>query len=97
MSLDSQATAIIRRTGAKQSAEPLPWGFSNLDSLVHFHRPRGSDWILSESTVLAGGDGLVSVQSQVWSETGDLLATAMSQVAFFSLHDNWSFAREAQA
>ena len=95
LSLDSQPGAIIRRLGAAHSAEPLPWGFSNLDSLVHFHRARGSEWILSENTVLAGGDGLVSVQSQVWSETGDLIATAMSQVAFFPLRDNWSFAREA--
>lgn len=95
LSLDSQAGAIIRRIGAAHSAEPLPWGFSNLDSLVHFHRARGSEWILSENTVLAGRDGLVSVQSQVWSELGDLLATAMSQVAFFPLRDNWSFAREA--
>jgi len=95
LSLDSQAGAIIRRIGASHRAEPLPWGFSNLDSLVHFHRAQGSEWILSENTVLTGGDGLVSVQSQVWSETGDLLATAMSQVAFFPLRDNWSFAREA--
>jgi acyl-CoA thioesterase len=97
LSLDSQAGALIHRIGAEHSAEPLPWGFSNLDSLVHFHRAQGSEWILSENKVLTGSDGLAGVQSQVWSETGDLLATAMSQLAFFPLRDNWSFAREAQA
>ena len=38
-----------------------------------------------EYRVLTGSDGFVSAQAQAWSSDGNLLATSMSQVAFFPL------------
>jgi acyl-CoA thioesterase len=83
--LDQQAPAILNRLGYFFGAQrsELPWGFTNLDLLVHFHRPRATDWLCSISRVIDGHDGIGSAQTQVWSRTGELVATGLSQVAFF--------------
>ncbi len=91
LSLDSHAPAVLHRLGAwGPGRREIPWGFSNLDSLIHFHQPSGTDWVYAEYRVLTGSDGLVSTQAQAWSSEGNLLATAMSQVAFFPLRPGGS-------
>jgi acyl-CoA thioesterase len=51
--------------------------------LIHFHRIPGTDWLCYLSKVNDALGGVASGQTQVWSEAGQLLATALSQVAFF--------------
>jgi acyl-CoA thioesterase len=87
LSMDSQAPAILNRIGASwgHPGRPLPWGFRNLDMLVHIHRPQATEWVLSDSRVIVGVDGLASAQTQVWSSAGYLMATGISQVAFFEM------------
>jgi acyl-CoA thioesterase len=94
MGLDSQGVAVLSRLDrlwGPAEREPFEWGFSNLDSLIHFHQATGTEWLCSVSRVVTGCDGFVSAQSQTWSADGDLLATAMSQIAFFPLREGWSF------
>ena len=83
--LDDQGPAVLQRLGYMwgPKRKELPWGFTNLDMLVHFHKPRGTDWLCSVSDVTDGHNGIASAQSQVWSRTGELLATGLSQIAFF--------------
>jgi acyl-CoA thioesterase len=83
--LDQQAPAILNNQGYLLGPRrtELPWGFTNLDLLVHFHRARGTDWLCYVSDVIDGADGVASAQTRAWSESGDLLATAISQIAFF--------------
>jgi acyl-CoA thioesterase len=84
--LDQQAPAILNHFGylfyAPDRAE-LPWGFTNLDLLVHFHKTAGTDWLCYVSNVIDAVDGVGSAQTRVWSQSGELLATAVSQIAFF--------------
>ena len=82
--LDHGAPAILNRLGYLLGPRrtQLPWGFTNLDILMHIHRPRGTDWLCSVSHVTDGADGIGSARTQLWSREGALLATAMSQVAF---------------
>jgi acyl-CoA thioesterase len=92
LAMDTQGATILRRIGALEgTGQPdLQWGFANLDSMVHFHRWQGTDWLYIENRVITGSHGFVSVQTQAWSNGGDLLATIMSQVAFFPLRHGWS-------
>jgi acyl-CoA thioesterase len=82
--LDNQAPAFLQRFGyvwGPKSRE-MPWRYTNLDMLVHFHRFQGTEWLCSVSDVIDGVDGIASASTQVWSETGALLATGLSQIAF---------------
>jgi acyl-CoA thioesterase len=83
--LDQQAPAVLNRLGFMFGPRrtELPWGFTNLDMLIHFHRIPGTDWLCYLSKVNDALGGVASGQTQVWSEAGQLLATALSQVAFF--------------
>jgi acyl-CoA thioesterase len=83
--IDEQAPAILNRLGYMGGSRrlELPWGFTNLDLLVHFHKSQGTDWICYVSDVTDGQDGIASARTQVWSRNGELLATGISQVAFF--------------
>jgi acyl-CoA thioesterase len=92
LGMDGQGMAVLRRLDRVGPAgEALDWGFSNLDSLIHFHQTAGSEWLYVLSRVMTGRDGFASVQTQTWSPEGDLLATVMSQIAFFPLREGWSF------
>ncbi len=83
--LDQQAPAVLNHLGYHRGPQrlELPWGFTNLDLLVHFHKPRGTEWVCYVAKVIDALDGVASGQTQAWSRTGDLLATAHSQIAFF--------------
>ena len=83
--LDQQAPAILNHFGYLfgPRLDELPWGFTNLDLLVHFHKPLGTDWLCYVSKMIDATDGVGSARTQLWSRSGDLLATAASQIAFF--------------
>jgi acyl-CoA thioesterase len=87
MILDNAAPAIVNQAGYfwGPRRKELPWGFANLDLLVHFHVARGTDWLYMDSEVIAGSGGLSSAQTQVWSDSAELLATGISQVHFFPI------------
>jgi hypothetical protein len=92
--MDGQGTAVLKRLDRfwdQADREAFDWGFSNLDSLIHFHKAAGTEWLYTLSRVMTSRDGFASVQSQTWSPDGDLLATVMSQIAFFPLREGWSF------
>jgi hypothetical protein len=94
LGMDGQGTAVLKRLDRlwdREKREALDWGFSNLDSLIHFHQATGTEWLYVLSRVMTGRDGFASVQSQTWSPQGDPLATVMSQIAFFPLREGWSF------
>jgi len=87
MLLDSAAPAVVNQAGyfwGPQRKE-LPWGFANLDLLVHFHVSRGTDWLYMDSEVITGSAGLSSAQTQLWSDSAELLATSISQIHFFPI------------
>jgi hypothetical protein len=94
LGMDGQGTAVLKRLDRfwdQADREAFDWGFSNLDSLIHFHQAAGTEWLYTLSRVMTGGGGFASVQSQTWSPDGNLLATVMSQIAFFPLREGWSF------
>jgi acyl-CoA thioesterase len=82
--LDNQSPAFLQRYGYVWGPKrrELAWRFTNLDMLVHFHRSQGTEWLCSVSDVIDGVDGIASAKTQVWSQTGELLATGLSQIAF---------------
>jgi acyl-CoA thioesterase len=86
MCLDSGGAAVVSRlVGPESSRQELPWAFSNLDGLVHFHEPCGSDWIHIRTRVLIASGGYASAQTQTWSVDDKLLATAITQLGFFDM------------
>jgi len=86
VSMDASGGAVVARLVADGHArKALPWGFSNLDGLVHFHEPAATDWIFVESNVLTGSGGYVGAQSHTWSADSKLLASSITQLAFFEL------------
>lgn len=85
MALDITAPAVLHHLEFVRQQGELPWGFSNLDLLAHFHSARGTEWIWSEASAVVGLDGFGNARVQVWASDGQLLATGTSQVAFFPL------------
>ena len=80
------APAVLRRLGFTSGQQhELPWGFSNLDLLAHFHNAPGTEWIWGEANAVVGLDGFGNAHVQVWSSDGELLATGSSQIAFFPI------------
>ena len=63
----------------------LPWLFANLDLLVHFHVAEARTGVYMDSEVITGSGGLSSAQTQVWSDSAELLATSISQIHFFPI------------
>jgi acyl-CoA thioesterase len=95
LALDSGGGAVLNLLSTEvYGRSESPWGFSNLDALIHFHQPRGTEWIYTTTRVVTGSDGLASTQTQNWSSDGNLLATNMSQIAFFPLPPGWSAVRD---
>jgi acyl-CoA thioesterase len=95
LALDSQGGALMHRLGMwGEGRADLPWGFSSLDSHIHFHEPAGSPWVLTKNEVLTASGGFAGVRTLLWSSDGALLASAMSQVAFFALPEGWSYLRD---
>jgi acyl-CoA thioesterase len=93
VTLDTAGGAVLRRIGPPGRDRQVPWGFANLDALVHFHRVEGSDWVHTETRILTGSHGLVCAQTQAWTLDRELLATALSQLSFFALRPNWAYLR----
>jgi hypothetical protein len=85
--LDIIAPAVLHRLGFMWGPRrrELPWGFTNLDLLAHFHNAQGTEWIWSEARSVVGLDGFAGAQVEIWSSAGELLSTGMSQVAFFPI------------
>jgi acyl-CoA thioesterase len=84
--LDEQAPAILNRLGYFMGPRrtQMPWGFSSLDLLVHFHKACGTDWLCYVSDIIDGADGVATGRTRAWSAAGELLATAHGQVVFFA-------------
>ena len=68
---------------AGHSRVALPWGFMNLDGLVHFHEHAGTDWLQIEQQLITGSGGYASAQTQTWSNDRRLVATSITQLSFF--------------
>lgn len=87
MALDLTAPAVLHRLGFTWDPQQrqLPWGFTNLDLLAHFHNAPGTEWIWAEASAVVGLDGFGNAEAQIWSTDGQLLATGASQVAFFPI------------
>jgi acyl-coenzyme A thioesterase PaaI-like protein len=94
VTLDGAGAAVLRRLGPPRRDRRVPWGFSNLDALVHFHRVEGSDWLHTETCILTGSQGLVCAETQAWTVDREPLATALSQLRFFELRPDWGHLRE---
>jgi hypothetical protein len=86
LTMDAAGGAVVFRLIADGHArDALPWGFSNLDGLVHFHEPKGTEWLYVETQILTGAGGHVSAQTQTWSaDMKQLLASAITQLSFFA-------------
>lgn len=87
---DTQVPAAFLRAGILGTkpggAGDRPFRGTTLDLLLHFHRTeRATDWLWYETHVQVAHGGLASGSCNLWSETGTLLATSMSQVAFLGL------------
>src|SRR5207248_975763 len=53
----------------------------NLDINVQFHRDgREEQWLLADGVSAVAEDGLIGFRSQVWSDTGRLLASGAGQL-----------------
>ena len=83
--IDQQAPAVLNHLGFLRGPRrfELPWFFTNLDLFVHFHKAHGTDWLCYISNVTGGLDGVAAARTEAWSQEGELLATAHSQIAFF--------------
>jgi len=82
--MDASGGAVVSRFEASgHLRKALPWGFSNLDALIHFHGSKGTDWLHVQTEVLTAFNGYASTRTQAWSEDAALMATAISQLAFF--------------
>ena len=93
LGMDNQGVAVMNRLDQfwkPPQEQALEWGFANLDSLLHFHHAVGTEWLYTKTRVVTGGDGLAGTATELWSTNSDLLATAMSQIAFFPLREDWS-------
>ncbi len=79
--LDMAGSGLLARLGLFSGAsKELAWRFSNLDALLQFHHPVGTEWLYCATRVLTGSHGYVGTQTQIWSDDGNLLATAASQL-----------------
>jgi acyl-CoA thioesterase len=96
MTADASGGAVsFRLAPAGQRRKQLPWGFSNIDELVHFHEAAGTEWLQIEVRILTGSGGYASAQCQTWSDEGKLLVTAISQLAFFELQGGSTLASDS--
>lgn len=56
-------------------------GIVNLDLTIHFHPTNGTTpWLWSDGEASVAAEGLANGSCSVWSQAGDLLATAVTQV-----------------
>jgi acyl-CoA thioesterase len=73
-------------TVATPFTPPLPFIAPTLDLTVAFHSfaPK-EQWLLVEGNGNYAGDGLLGCESRLWTQAGDLLATAYSHMTFRDL------------
>jgi len=96
LGLDSGGGAVLNMLSTDVfGRSESPWGFSTLDALINFHEPLGTEWMYVPTRVVTSGSGLASTNTQSWSSDGKLLATNLSQTAFFPLPTGWKAVRDA--
>lgn len=83
---DSHGT-LQRAKRAADVSTPFPepgsgiGGIVNLDLTIHFHPTnRTTPWLWSDGEASVAGEGLANGSCSVWSQAGDVLATAVTQV-----------------
>lgn len=73
--------AAVQAHAWRWEADEFPWVAPSLDLHVRFHRfVPSSDYLFTQAHSPVGAAGLISAESRVWSEAGDLLASAGSQL-----------------